>query len=200
MAARFTFPKKAPTVPTVNSIDENRSAVISDPNSHPDFIVDALFGTGSRDLLKDAFAASHRSKSIASNPIHNAKRKSLPSTFHRACLPIRESPIGPHVKADLTVTFTAPKIGNVLPPNCHANGELDRRRDWHAGLFNRRRILFSLELVERKEIADWLQEPRRRHDAHKGSVGDVLFIAGSRGKTGAAALAAKRRCAQAQDS
>ncbi len=49
----------------------------------------------------------------------------------------------------------------------------------------------NLHLVEEKQIAEWLQASRRHADAHKGSVGDVLLIAGSRGKTGAAALSSE---------
>src|SRR5262249_56190339 len=49
----------------------------------------------------------------------------------------------------------------------------------------------QLQLIEEKLIAEWLQASRRAPDAHKGSVGDVLLIAGSRGKTGAAALSSE---------
>ena len=48
-----------------------------------------------------------------------------------------------------------------------------------------------LQLIEEKLIVEWLQASRRAPDAHKGSVGDVLLIAGSRGKTGAAALSSE---------
>ena len=47
----------------------------------------------------------------------------------------------------------------------------------------------SLNLASRDDFA-WLVEPREP-DAHKGSYGHVLILAGSVGKTGAAALAAK---------
>src|SRR5262249_16585201 len=46
-------------------------------------------------------------------------------------------------------------------------------------------------IVEKAEIRDFLRQSRRGSDAHKGSVGDILLIAGSRGKTGAAALASE---------
>jgi NAD(P)H-hydrate epimerase len=45
------------------------------------------------------------------------------------------------------------------------------------------------EIVDEPEVREFLRSSRRAPDAHKGSVGDVLLIAGSRGKTGAAALA-----------
>ena len=33
-------------------------------------------------------------------------------------------PLGESVRADYTVTFTAPKVGQVLPPNCDHMGVL----------------------------------------------------------------------------
>jgi ADP-dependent NAD(P)H-hydrate dehydratase / NAD(P)H-hydrate epimerase len=99
-------------------------------------------------------------------------------------------PIGPLVNADLTVTFTAPKIGNVFPPACYANGELVvspiGTPDW---LLNESGS--NLHLVEQSQVREFLSGSQRAPAAHKGSVGDVLLIAGSRGKTGAAALASE---------
>lgn len=100
-------------------------------------------------------------------------------------------PIGPHVKADLTVSFTAPKIGNVLPPACDANGRLVIASIGSPAWLVEHDSGSHLELVEESQIAQFLINSRRASDAHKGSAGDALLIAGSRGKTGAAALAAE---------
>jgi NAD(P)H-hydrate epimerase len=96
--------------------------------------------------------------------------------------------IGPTVRAHLTVTFTAPKPGNVLPPACDYNGELivapigapDELIDSSGS---------KLNLVERAMVEAWLAASRRTPHANKGDAGKVLIVAGSRGKTGAACLA-----------
>ncbi|MFN7926599.1 MAG: NAD(P)H-hydrate dehydratase [Blastocatellia bacterium] len=159
------------------------------PNA-PDFIVDALFGTGLSRPAQGAFqqvieqinrlrAAPHSRTQVIAADISSG----LPSDGSH--------PIGPHIKADLTVTFTAPKLGNVLPPNCYANGDLIVATIGTPGWLLEKECDSNTFLVEEKQIADWLQASRRTPDAHKNAVGDVLLLAGSRGKTGAAALAAE---------
>jgi hydroxyethylthiazole kinase-like uncharacterized protein yjeF len=95
--------------------------------------------------------------------------------------------IGPAVRACLTVTFTAPKPANVLPPASDYNGELVV-----AEIGSPVELILSagskLNLIEPEMIARWLAASRRRSSANKGDVGKVLIIAGSRGKTGAACL------------
>jgi hydroxyethylthiazole kinase-like uncharacterized protein yjeF len=94
---------------------------------------------------------------------------------------------GESVRADYTVTFTAPKVGQVLAPNCEQVGEL---RVCAIGsppeLFEKDNAVF-LSLVEPAQFRHLLA-PRPR-TSHKGSFGHVLVVAGSYGKTGAAAMA-----------
>jgi hydroxyethylthiazole kinase-like uncharacterized protein yjeF len=92
-------------------------------------------------------------------------------------------PVGDFVPADYTVTFTAPKVAHVLDPNCEFIGELvvaqiGTREEFYAES--------ELSLVEPAMFRALLQ-PRPR-DGHKGTFGHVLVVAGSRGKTGAAAM------------
>jgi NAD(P)H-hydrate epimerase len=99
-----------------------------------------------------------------------------------------QAPIGPAVRAHLTVTFTAPKPANVLPPACDYSGDLV------VGPIGSPAELINacgsqLSLIERRDVAAWLAESRRSPHANKGDAGKVLVIAGSRGKTGAACLA-----------
>jgi hydroxyethylthiazole kinase-like uncharacterized protein yjeF len=98
--------------------------------------------------------------------------------------------IGPAVKADLTVTFTAPKPGNVLPPASDHCGELVI-----APIGSPDDLINSsgsrLNLVERADVERWLSASRRSPHSNKGAVGKVLIVAGSRGKTGAACLASE---------
>ncbi|HZS45696.1 MAG TPA: NAD(P)H-hydrate dehydratase [Blastocatellia bacterium] len=96
----------------------------------------------------------------------------------------------PHIKADCTVTFTSPKPVNVLSPACFAGGELTI-----APIGSPEDLIeasgSSLNLVERQDIAAYLTQSRRAPYSHKGAVGNVLVIAGSRGKTGAACMTAE---------
>ena len=96
--------------------------------------------------------------------------------------------IGPAVRADLTVTFTAPKLGNIFPPASYHSGEL-----LIAPIGSPDELIKSsgsrLNLVDRDSVERWLAASRRSAHANKGDVGKVLIVAGSRGKTGAACLA-----------
>jgi len=95
--------------------------------------------------------------------------------------------IGECVKAEASVTFTAPKRGHVFPPACEFVGQWTVR-----SIGTPRDLLESspelyLDLTCPADLA-WLVQPRRL-TAHKGNFGHVLVLAGSIGKTGAAALA-----------
>jgi hydroxyethylthiazole kinase-like uncharacterized protein yjeF len=98
--------------------------------------------------------------------------------------------IGPAVTANLTVTFTAPKPGNVLPPASDQCGKLVI-----APIGSPEELINSsgsrLNLVEPTDVERWLSASRRSPHANKGAVGKVLIVAGSRGKTGAACLASE---------
>jgi ADP-dependent NAD(P)H-hydrate dehydratase / NAD(P)H-hydrate epimerase len=94
---------------------------------------------------------------------------------------------GDVARADLTVTFTAPKPCHVLAPACHSVGELVMGQ-----------IGSPPELYENDD-AIWLSLSGRElfghlfaaraPDSNKGTYGHVLVIAGARGKTGAAGMA-----------
>jgi NAD(P)H-hydrate epimerase len=97
--------------------------------------------------------------------------------------------IGEHVRADFSVTFTAPKIAHIFPPACERVGEwVVRQIGTPPEALENDPELF-LNLACREDFA-WLARPRKP-DANKGNFGHVLIVAGSVGKTGAAALAAK---------
>jgi ADP-dependent NAD(P)H-hydrate dehydratase / NAD(P)H-hydrate epimerase len=94
-------------------------------------------------------------------------------------------PAGPAIRAALTVTFAGLKRGLVTEPGRGYAGEVrvvpigvpedELRRD------------ISVFLLEASDVARHF--PPRPRSAHKGTYGHLLLIAGSRGKTGAAALA-----------
>jgi NAD(P)H-hydrate epimerase len=95
--------------------------------------------------------------------------------------------IGEAVHATLTVTFTAPKVSQIFPPNCYSAGELVVKSIGTPPELLLERSDFFLNLLEPSDVAPLLVP--RMPDANKGDFGHVLLIAGSRGKTGAAALA-----------
>jgi NAD(P)H-hydrate epimerase len=90
---------------------------------------------------------------------------------------------GEFVHADCTVTFTAPKVAHALPPNCDQMGEL---RVAPIGSPPELLDRAQLTLVEPSMFAHLLAP--RPPDGHKGLYGHVLVVAGSPGKTGAAAM------------
>jgi len=154
----------------------------------PDFIVDALFGTGLARSIEGKLAQVISRINDYRN-YYGVKIISvdIPSGLSSDT----GQPLGPHIEADLTVTFTAPKLGNVLPPASAANGMLVVAPIGTPDWMLEEECPSDVFLVDKREVATWLKASRRRPDAHKTSVGDVLLIAGSRGKTGAAALAAE---------
>jgi ADP-dependent NAD(P)H-hydrate dehydratase / NAD(P)H-hydrate epimerase len=90
---------------------------------------------------------------------------------------------GEIARADYTVTFTAPKVAQVMPPNCDGVGELIVRPIGSApNLYED----VWLSLVEPAMFRDLLAP--RAPSGHKGTYGHALIVAGSRGKSGAAAM------------
>jgi ADP-dependent NAD(P)H-hydrate dehydratase / NAD(P)H-hydrate epimerase len=94
---------------------------------------------------------------------------------------------GPCIRADHTVTFVRPKLPHVLPP---AEEMCGRLHVVDIGLPNEAVAAegADLDLLQPEELAGLL--PKRRPDSHKGDYGHALVVAGSRGKGGAARLAA----------
>jgi len=90
---------------------------------------------------------------------------------------------GAAVRADCTVTFGLPKRGNLLFPGAE-----------HGGRLFVAPISMSPALLGAPTLRVALNEPPplppRRPDGHKGSFGDVLFIAGAAGYYGAPCFAA----------
>ena len=94
---------------------------------------------------------------------------------------------GDAVRAHHTVTFTAPKVCQVLSPACELAGKL------HIAPIGSPPVLYegdpsiSLGLSEPSLFAHLFRA--RIRDSNKGLYGHVLVMAGGRGKTGAAAMA-----------
>jgi NAD(P)H-hydrate epimerase len=95
--------------------------------------------------------------------------------------------IGETVHADLTVTMTAPKTANALPPAASCNGKLTVA-DIGSPVELIVEAKSQLFIVEAADAHRWLIQTRYTPDSYKNMHGHALVIAGSRGFTGAAAL------------
>jgi NAD(P)H-hydrate epimerase len=156
-----------------------------------DVIVDALFGTGltrpvdgvSRKVIEHLLSLREaREYAGAERPW--ILSVDIPSGLN-ADLP---EPIGPAVKADLTVTFTAPKLANVLPPACDFGGELIVSDIGSPRALVHNTARPSLFVTEAEDARQWLVSTRYTPSSYKNTHGNVLIVAGSRGYSGAAAL------------
>jgi ADP-dependent NAD(P)H-hydrate dehydratase / NAD(P)H-hydrate epimerase len=144
-----------------------------------DLVVDAIFGTG----LSRAVEGSERAAVLAIEAARAAGATVLsldiPSGVHGDSGAI----LGVAVRADHTVAFGLPKLGNLLYPGFARCGRL-----WVS------HISFPPELYERGDLLastnDPVPLPERDPDGHKGKFGEVLFVAGSRAYLGAPILAA----------
>jgi NAD(P)H-hydrate epimerase len=144
-------------------------------------IIDAIFGTGLKSALGGMMETVVADVNASGIPLVSID---LPSGLSA------DTPhlIGDCIDASMTVTLATPKLPLVLPP-----GEM------HAGDVVIADIGIPPEVVEglegpyiellTPEQLRPLVEPRAA-DSHKGDFGRVTIVAGSRGKTGAAYLAA----------
>lgn len=163
---------------------------IARPRKAYDIIVDALFGTGLTRPLEGvylqvvqhlAMIRSARQRSATVQPF--IVSLDLPSGLNADLA----NQIGDAVQADLTVTFTAPKLANVLPPASHLGGELVVANIGSPiSLVEAARP--ALFITEASDARDWLVSTRYIPDSYKNTHGHALIIAGSRGYAGAAAL------------
>jgi NAD(P)H-hydrate epimerase len=163
---------------------------LAKPRHAYDVIVDALFGTGLRRPLEGVFlkVVAHlailkeaRDRAAGTRPLVLAI--DIPSGLDAN----KPKPIGPAVQADLTVTFTAAKLANVLPPACEFGGELIVA-DIGSPASLIRAAKPWLFLTEADDARQWLVSTRYTPESYKNTHGHVLIAAGSRGYSGAAAL------------
>jgi ADP-dependent NAD(P)H-hydrate dehydratase / NAD(P)H-hydrate epimerase len=144
-------------------------------------IVDAIFGMGLNAPISGFIESVVTDVNESGIPVVSID---LPSGLSADS----SDPIGPSIEAGLTVTLAAPKLPLVLPPaEIHAGdiviADIGIPGDVIEALDGPR-----VDLLTRSAMRDLV--PPRTADSHKGDYGRVLLVAGSRGKTGAAHLAA----------
>ncbi len=142
--------------------------------------VDGVFGTGLSSAPRGHVAAALSALSRGAAPVTAIDVPSGMDADTGRCP-------GDAVRADLTVTFGFPKRGHVLHPGPRWTGEvvvadigLPRAAAEAQGV--------RTFLLESQDVAPLI--PTYPADAHKGTFGHVLVVAGATGKMGAAFLAA----------
>ena len=144
-------------------------------------VVDALLGTGLNAPVEGTLAAVIEAINAARRPVLAVD---IPSGLSADSGRV----LGTAVRADVTTTFAYPKVGEMLFPGAELCGRL-AVIDIGIPPEALAAVRPGLRLLEAPEVGRLL--PRRARDAHKGTFGHVVVIAGSRGKTGAALLAAE---------
>ncbi len=149
---------------------------------HAGLIVDAMLGTGLSSEVRGLYKLVI--EDINALPLIPVVAVDIPSGIDATTGKI----LGTAVKADLTCTFGLPKRGLVLFPGLFHTGNLEVIDIGIPG-----------QLIESQGLQEYLLDeshfkgviPLRNPESHKGTFGHLFIIAGSPGKTGAAAMAAR---------
>jgi NAD(P)H-hydrate epimerase len=143
-------------------------------------VVDALLGTGASGAPRGLAAAAIERINACGRPVVALDLPSGVASDTGTCA-------DPAVQATLTTTFAGLKRALVLSPAAARAGDV---RVIDIGIpgdeVRRDARVFALDASDVRAVL-----PSRRRDAHKGDYGHLLVVAGSLGKTGAAALAAR---------
>ncbi len=153
----------------------------------PDILVDALFGTGITRPLEGVYEQA--AAFIHAYSEENDECSTLVVSIDMPsglCSDSGEC-IGASPRANLTVTFTAPKPANVLPPASNCSGELFIEQ-----IGSPCELVSAspsqLYLAEASDVVEWLGKTEFTPASYKNRRGHVLVIAGSKNYTGAAVL------------
>jgi ADP-dependent NAD(P)H-hydrate dehydratase / NAD(P)H-hydrate epimerase len=136
---------------------------------HCDAIIDAIFGTGLTREVEGKYADIIGLINQSKKPVISVD---IPSGVNGDTGNI----MGISVKADYTVTFGLPKIGNMLYPGFERCGRLYVTH-----------ISFPPSMYDdiKIEVNEPIVIPERKISGHKGDFGEALFIAGAAGYYGA---------------
>lgn len=173
-------------------LSEDWQALRNRLSESPQVVIDALFGTGLMRPVEGVCRQvvqfmgklrSGQSSDDAARPL--IVSIDIPSGLNSDSGEL----IGEVVHADLTITMTAPKPANILPPAAHYNGEL-MVADIGSPVELIEEAKSQLFVMEASDARRWLMQTRYSPESYKTTHGHALIIAGSRGFTGAAALCA----------
>lgn len=147
---------------------------------HHGLFVDAILGTGLNSDVRGFFKDAIELMNQSSAPVFSVD---IPSGLHSDT----GRPLGTAVKADATATFAFAKAGHILYPGNTFTGELEVI-DIGIPDFIAAQQHIGLSIIEKAQVAGLI--PVRSFNSHKGTFGHLGILAGSPGKTGAAALCA----------
>lgn len=163
----------------IRNEEEAGNALVHASNS--DVIVDAIFGTGLNRAPEGIYAETIRGIAEMRLPVVAID---LPSGANASS----GVPFDPCLRADVTVTFAAPKHCHVFDPSATLCGEV---------------VVADISIpevaIDEEPVSLSLTTPRdvapvfapRAPSTHKGTYGHVAVVGGSRGRSGAAVLAAR---------
>lgn len=166
--------------PEILTFAEPADAVFRQTLAQAGVIVDAIFGTGLSRAVEGKF---HHAIETINAP--RALRLALDIPSGLDCN--TGGVLGIAVKAHYTITFAHAKPGLLTPQGRKLAGELITTSLGFPDHDIVHQCGQTALLLEAKDITDWLSP--RSQDMHKYRSGNVLVIAGSWGKTGAAKLA-----------
>lgn len=144
------------------------------------FIVDAIFGTGLNAPVRGFYGT-------VIDDINASGKQILSIDIPSGICADSGQVLGTAVQADLTVTFAFPKLGHVVYPGAEKAGRLVGI-DIGIPYWVSERFLGNFSITEPGHFVSRLRQ--EKNDIHKGNRGHLLILAGSTGKTGAAALTA----------
>jgi hydroxyethylthiazole kinase-like uncharacterized protein yjeF len=147
---------------------------------HAHFIVDAILGTGLNAPVRGFYRTVIENLHKIHKPVMSID---VPSGLNADSGQV----MGAAVQADLTVTFGFPKLGLTVFPGAGLAGRLVGI-DIGIPACVSEKIPHQFALTEPSDLKDSLST--EAPDIHKGNRGHLLVLAGSTGKTGAAALTA----------
>jgi hydroxyethylthiazole kinase-like uncharacterized protein yjeF len=144
-----------------------------------DILVDGIFGTG-----LDAEVRGYYREVI--DHLNTLQKPMVAIDIPSGLDANTGKPLGTAIRASLTITFGLPKIGHLIPPGLDYVGKV---KVIDIGIPKKlvEEEKIPTYLLEKEEIQRWLSIPRHPN-THKGDYGHLLVIAGSVGKTGAAAM------------
>jgi len=151
-------------------------AALADALSDADVVVDAVFGTGLDRNVGGRYAKAIALINESAGVVFSVD---IPSGIHGDTGQV----MGVAVRADATITFGLPKPGSLIYPGYEYGGDLTVTH-----------ISFPPELYTSSDlqlaVSPFPPLPRRPGDAHKGSVGKVMAVAGASRYLGAPYFAA----------
>jgi NAD(P)H-hydrate epimerase len=183
-AARALVALRRTAVPLVEVTSDRDLTKLARLVQDATLLVDALFGTGLNAPVEGRYAEAIHLMNASGLPIFAVD---IPSGLDAD----RGTPMGVAIRAAATATFGFAKIGQVTYPGVEYVGAL-QVVDIGIAPQAIESVHPLAHYLDAGEVASLV--PQRGANTHKGTYGHVLIIAGSRGHTGAAVLAAHAAC------